>query len=74
MRAVLTCTTEPSEEQKKGMEQFLCRKYKAKAARIQVRRDDTLMGGFILRVGNDEYDRSVKGCMDRLARRIAGGR
>lgn len=74
VRAVLTCTTEPSEEQKKGMEQFLCRKYKAKAARIQVRRDDTLMGGFILRVGNDEYDRSVKGGMDRLARRIAGGR
>lgn len=74
IHAVLQCTTVPGAEQKKGMEEFLCRKYKAKTAQIEVRKDDTLMGGFILHVGSDEYDRSVKGGMDRLAQKIAGGR
>ena len=74
VHAVLLCTTVPGEEQKKGMEDFLCRKYGAKTAQIEVRKDDTLVGGFILRVGSDEYDRSVKGSMDRLAQKIAGGR
>lgn len=72
VNAVLTCTTFPGEEQKKGLKKFLCEKYGAKEARIEMRRDDTLMGGFILRVGSDEYDRSVKGRADRLARALCG--
>lgn len=72
VRAVLSCTTFPGEEQKKGLEQFLCRKYHAREARIEIRRDDSLMGGFILRVGSDEYDRSVKGSADRLAQSLHG--
>ena len=74
VHAVLICTTDPGEEQMKGLEDFLCRKYRAKTAHIEVRREDSLIGGFILRVGSDEYDRSVKGGMDRLAQKIAGGR
>ena len=46
--------------------EFLCRKYGAKKADITVRRDDTLFGGFILRVGSDEYDWSMKGRLNRL--------
>ena len=66
LNAVLTCTTPPSEEQKKGMEAFLCRKYGAQKARIRICRDDALLGGFILRVGSDEYDWSMKGRLNRL--------
>lgn len=72
VRAVLTCVTPPGEEQEKGIEQFLCRKYQAKKARITVRRDGSLAGGFILRVGSDEYDWSMKGRMDRLAQSMRG--
>ena len=66
IHAVLSCVTPPGEEQKKGIEAFICRKYGAGEARLQVRRDDSLMGGFLLRVGSDEYDWSIKGRMDRL--------
>lgn len=64
--AVLICITPPSEEQEKGMEAFLCRKYGAEKARIKVYTDKELLGGFILRVGSDEYDWSVKGRLNRL--------
>ena len=33
-------------------------------------RDDSLLGGFLLRVGSDEYDWSIKGRMDRLAQEL----
>ena len=66
----LRYTALPSEEQKKGMESFLCRKYGAKRAYIEMKKDDSLIGGFILRVGNDEYDRSTKGRLDRLEQRL----
>ena len=64
------CVTPPGEEQKKGIEAFICRKYGAKEAKLSVCRDDSLMGGFLLRVGSDEYDWSVKGRMDRLAQEL----
>ena len=70
LNAVLTCTVPPSEEQKKGMEAFLCKKYGAKKAKIEVCQDQALLGGFILRVGSDEYDWSMKGRLNRLEQRL----
>lgn len=70
LNAALTCTAPPSEEQKKGMEAFLCRKYGAEKAHIEISRDETLLGGFVLRVGSDEYDWSVKGRLNRLEQRL----
>ena len=74
LKAVLTCTAPPDEEQKKGMESFLCRKYGAKEAQIEVRHDADLLGGFILRAGSDEYDWSMKGRLDRLTQTLGGRR
>ena len=48
----------------------MCRKYGAKRAYIEMKKDDSLIGEFILRVGNDEYDRSTKGRLDRLEQRL----
>lgn len=70
LHAVLKCTTPPGEEQKAGMEAFLCRKYGAREAQISVCTDETLLGGFVLRVGSDEYDWSLKGRLDRLEQRL----
>ena len=69
--AVLYCVTPPGEEQKKkGSRHSSAEKYGAKEAKLSVCRDDSLMGGFLLRVGSDEYDWSVKGRMDRLAQEL----
>lgn len=70
IEADLYCTAAPGEEQKKGMEKFLCGKYGADRAKLRVHTDQSLLGGFILRVGSDEYDRSLKGRIDRLARSL----
>lgn len=66
LNAVLTCTAPPTEEQRRGMEAFLCRKYDADQALIEIQHDEGLLGGFILRVGSDEYDWSMKGRLNRL--------
>lgn len=71
LHAVLICTVAPDEKQQKKMEDFLCRKYGADNADIDVRFDAELLGGFILRVGNDEYDWSMKGRLERLAQTLA---
>ncbi len=70
LNAVLTCIQPPTEEQKKGMEAFLCKKYGAKSAKIEVRQDKALLGGFILRVGSDEYDWSMKGRLEQIRTKI----
>ena len=66
----LRYTALPSEEQKKGMESFLCRKYGAKRAYIEMKKDDSLIGGFILQVDGKEYDYSVQGRLNRLERKL----
>lgn len=68
--AVLSCTEPPSEEQLKKMEAFLCGRYGAEKAEIRVCRDESLLGGFILRAGDDEYDWSIKGRLDRLKQKL----
>ena len=54
------------------MEAFLCGRYGADQALIEIRHDASLLGGFILRVGNDEYDWSMKGRLDRLTKALGG--
>ena len=58
------------DEQLKNMEAFLCKKYEASKARIEIQTDSTLLGGFVLRTGSDEYDWSLKGRLDRLGQKI----
>ncbi len=70
LSAVLTCVELPSDEQLKNMEAFLCKKYEASKARIEIQTDSTLLSGFVLRTGSDEYDWSLKGRLDRLGQKL----
>ena len=70
LSAVLTCVELPSDEQLKNMEAFLCKKYEANRAEIEVQTDSALLGGFILRMGSDEYDWSLKGRLERLGQKL----
>ncbi len=72
LNAVLYCVTPPGPEQEEGIKAFLGRKYGAEEVRMKVRRDESLIGGFLLRVGCDEYDWSMKGRMDRLYASLTG--
>lgn len=70
LTAVLTCVEPPSEEQLEKMKVFLCDKYQKADVKIQIVEDASLLGGFILRAENDEYDWSLKGRLTRLEQKL----
>lgn len=58
--AVITCVTEPSPEQLEGLKAFVCKETGAASANIEIVKDESIIGGFIIQVGNKQYDRSLK--------------
>lgn len=64
VRAVLRCVTEPSDEQKLKFRKFIASKYHAageESVDMEIRIEPDVNGGFILDIGNDEYDWSTHG-------------
>lgn len=70
LKAVLTCVEPPSEVQLNKMKAFLCEKYDAVKADIEIIQDKALLGGFVLRVGCDEFDWSLQGRLNRLEQKL----
>ncbi len=69
-KAVLACVEAPDAAQLEKLSQFICRKYNARSARIDIQKDDSLLGGFVLTVDCDEYDWSTKGRLKRMSRTL----
>lgn len=70
MTATLVCVEEPSEEQAEKMKAFIMDKYHKSKVNLEVEKDPSLLGGFILRAGSDEYDWSIRGRMNRLEQKL----
>ncbi|MBQ7202957.1 MAG: F0F1 ATP synthase subunit alpha [Eubacterium sp.] len=60
MNAVVTCVNEPSAEQLEGLKAFVCKETGAAEAKIDIVKDASLLGGFIIDVGGKQYDRSLR--------------
>lgn len=60
----------PTEEQKKGMEQFVCREFHAKGVLWEMEERPSLIGGFLLLVNGREYDYSMQGRLKRLEQKL----
>ncbi len=60
VKAVVRCVNEPSSEQLDGLKQFVKKETDAAEVTLEVVRDESLLGGFIIEVGNRQYDRSLK--------------
>lgn len=69
VKAKLYCITPPTDEQKKGIAEFLAKKYGSRPE-IEVAEDRSLVGGFRLEVCGDVYDWSAKGRVEKLKERI----
>ena len=54
--ATITCVTEPDDEQLKGIKEFVCKQENANDAVIKVVKDDSLIGGFIVTLGDKQFD------------------
>lgn len=72
LQARLECFEEPQAKQLEEIEDFLKEKHHAKEVEIKIEKRTDLIGGFILTVGNFEYDWSIKGRIKRLKDKING--
>ena len=70
MEAELHYVTMPGAAQITGMKQFLCRKYNKKDVNIRLVNQPDLVGGFVLKAGDTEYDYSLKGQLSKLRRAV----
>ena len=70
-KATVYCVTEPDERQLKGLEEFVCREENASSAVIEIVKDESLIGGFIIEIGNKQYDRSLKNKLDSMKSAVA---
>ncbi len=67
VEAELICVEAPDTEQKQRIEQFLMSEYGKKKVKLLINKDESLIGGFILKVCDMEYDWSMKGRIAQLA-------
>ena len=70
LQATLYYVTKPEEEQLREIKAMLCRKYDKKDVRLYLIEDASLIGGFIIRVGDVETDWSLKGRLRQLEQKI----
>lgn len=71
LEASLLCVTEPDEEQIKGIKAFLAGKHGCREVKLTVEKEPELMGGFVLKAGDTEYDYSLGGRLKKLAQAVA---
>lgn len=70
LSATLMYVDAPSEQQLNQFERFLCEKYSGSRVEWNLVKDEGLLGGFILKVKDYEYDWSLRGRMNQLRNRI----
>lgn len=70
IRAELFYVTVPSEEQQQGFVTFIKKEYGCRGVELQLKEDKKLLGGFLLRVGNIEYDYSLMGRIEALRQQL----
>ncbi len=60
LQATLLYVQRPSEAQLAAMQEMLCQKHGAKSVRLNLQESPQLLGGYVLRVGDVQYDDSFK--------------
>ena len=69
-RAKLFCVTEPDEKQLEGIRDFVAKEEDAGSAEIEIIKDESLLGGFIIEVGNKQFDRSLRSKIKSIKEKI----
>lgn len=68
--ATIFCVTPPDGNQLKGIKDYICKKENCEEADVNIVRDESLIGGFIIRTGDKEYDFSFRGKMDAIKSKV----
>lgn len=72
IEATLCCVTPPDEKQREGIEAFLKNRFHAKEVKLTQVQSPELLGGFLLKAGDTEFDYSLRGRMKKLRRAVTG--
>ena len=70
VHATVTCTTPPDEKQLKGIEDFVRKEMNCENVVADVKKDASLIGGFVIAVEGKEYDFSLKTKMQTIKDQI----
>lgn len=66
IRAEFYYVTKPNQEQIERIKEYLRKKYQAEQTELILTEDPLLIGGFVLKVGDNVFDNSLKGKMTKL--------
>ena len=69
-RATVICTTPPTDEQLKGIVNFIKKETNSEDVQVDVKEDKSIVGGFIISVEGKEYDFSLKAKMNAIKEQL----
>ncbi len=69
-KAILRYVTPPTAEQLAQIREFLRKKYENEELPLELVEDKSLLGGFCITVGSEEYDWSMKGRLTQMKNRL----
>ncbi|HHV08953.1 MAG TPA: ATP synthase F1 subunit delta [Clostridiales bacterium] len=72
MKARLVYAVKPEEQQLKDIKAMLCEKYKKSDVFLELKEDASLIGGYVLYVGDMEYNKSIKGALSEMQKTLIG--
>jgi len=70
-KARLICVTEPTAEQLDGFREFVCKKAGAQSCELEIVFDETIIGGFIIEIGGEQFDRSLKAKLSEIRESVS---
>lgn len=70
LEADFTAAFIPEDGELDKIKSMLMKKYDKKGVSLTVKEDKSLLGGFVLRVGDTEYDKSLKGIINNMKRKL----
>lgn len=73
IKATLDYVTRPDAEQIINLKAWICKKYNKSDALIELKENPSLLGGFIVTIGDMQYDRSIKSSLLHLKKLMYGG-
>lgn len=71
LAGTLTYVTKPQEAQISRIREYLRKEYQAEDVILELKEDASLIGGFILKVGDRVMDRSLKGKLEMMTQNLA---
>jgi F-type H+-transporting ATPase subunit delta len=70
LRARLIYVKKPGEEELSQIKNMLCDKYKKSEVYLELEEDASLIGGYILSVGDTVFDKSIKGALSEMQKAL----